>query len=146
MKQHATTGEESQNYIATIFNTRVLMVSSALFMGVLGIIATFLPQEIFTYNNIEPAAITVTIVKITGALYLGFAVLNWMARGNVIGGIYSRPVAMGNFLHFMVIAIMLIKQLVSGEVTTAMLAGSIFYSIFALCFGYILFGDGLSNR
>jgi hypothetical protein len=34
--------------------------------------------------------------------------LNWMARANRIGGIYSRPVAMGNFLHFTMGALVLL--------------------------------------
>ena len=45
-----------------------------------------------------------------GVLYLGFAILNWMAKDDLIGGIYSRPVAMGNFLHFFTIAMALVKS------------------------------------
>src|SRR5204862_7388254 len=33
------------------------------------------------------------------ALYLGFAVLNWMGCVVLFGGIYGRPVALGNLCH-----------------------------------------------
>ena len=37
------------------------------------------------------------IARACEALYLGFASLNWMAKDNLIGGIYSPPVAIGIF-------------------------------------------------
>src|SRR5256885_11160647 len=79
--------------------SRTLMRVSALFMGVLGLCGTFLPQEILAYAGGAPRAFEVLAIQVAGALYLGFAFLNWMAQANLIGGIYSRPVAMGNVCH-----------------------------------------------
>ena len=84
---------------APLMNTRLLMRASAVFSGALGAVATFLPQEILVRAGIPPVGLSVILVQIAGALYLGFAMLNWMAQGNIIGGIYSRPVAMGNLAH-----------------------------------------------
>lgn len=127
---------------STIFNTRVLMITSAVFLAIPGIMGTFLPHEILHYYGYEAHKMNVILINITGALYLGFAILNWMARGNPIGGIYSRPVALGNFFHFVLIAIPLLKFLIIGSATTLIATAAVIYAIFAVCFGYLLFANG----
>jgi len=118
--------------------TRILMATSAVFMAVLGAAASFLPEEILRYTGTVPAALINSVVQTCGALFLGFAILNWMARGLLIGGIYSRPLALGNFLHFTVVAITLMKVLF--ELPLPMVIGlTIIYTIFALWFGMVLF-------
>jgi hypothetical protein len=73
-----------------------------------------------------------------GALYLGFAILNWTARGVLMGGIYARPLALGNFLHFAMVGVMLIKAAITFGVIQ--LATSAFvFSVFAIWFGVVLF-------
>ncbi len=126
----------------SIVNTRLLMASSALFLGLLGIAASFVPQEILTYYDAPSDGLAVVLVQITGALYLGFAALNWMARGNIIGGIYSRPVALGNFFHFLLVAILLLKQVIGGRTGIEFVVGAVAYVVFAVSFGYILYGTG----
>ena len=118
---------------------RMLMQSSALFMAILGIAASFLPQEIAARSGFRPDGFAIVLIQVTGALYLGFAILNWMARGNLIGGIYSRPVALGNFLHFSVAGIVLLKAMMTGQDAPVLVAGGVAYSAFGLWFGLILF-------
>jgi Na+-driven multidrug efflux pump len=120
-------------------NTRLLMILSAVFTGSLGLGATFLPQEIIAHFGDNPEVLAVLLVKVAGALYLGFAFLNWMARGNLIGGIYSRPVAMGNFLHFAVVAVVLSKAMMAGSRDLAVVIGLVAYFAFAVWFGAVLF-------
>lgn len=119
--------------------TKALMSLSAILMAVLGICASFLPQEILSYSGADPRDLGVLLVQVIGALYLGFAMLNWMARGNLIGGVYSRPVAMGNFLHFAVVAIALLKALLGGASAEILLVGAVVYSVFAVWFGLVVF-------
>jgi hypothetical protein len=120
-------------------NTRVLIRSSAFFMGVLGLAASFLPQEIIAHFGFKAEALCVLVVQVAGALYLGYAMLNWMARANLIGGIYSRPVATGNFLHFAVVAVVLSKAMMSGLRDVSVVIGLAAYSVFAVWFGLVLF-------
>jgi hypothetical protein len=120
-------------------HTNLLMSTSALLMALLGIAATFFPQEILAYAGAGPTGLAVLIVQVAGGLYLGFAMLNWMARANLIGGIYSRPVALGNFLHFVVVAAALGKALLGGLLTPAVVAGTAAYTVFAVWFGFVLF-------
>jgi len=118
--------------------TRILMGASALFMAVLGAAASFLPEEILRYTSTVPAPLINSVVQTCGALYLGFAVLNWMARGVLIGGIYSRPLALGNFLHFLVVTVTLAKVLF--ELRLPLIIGlTVAYAVFAAWFGLVLF-------
>ncbi|HET6628936.1 MAG TPA: hypothetical protein VFG91_04100 [Woeseiaceae bacterium] len=114
------------------------MSVSAIFMAVLGLAASFLPQEILLYLGIAPTALATLLVQISGALYLGFAILDWMARGVLIGGIYSRPLALGNFLHFAVVAITLVKLLFELRIPLV-IAGAAAYCVLAVWFGLVLF-------
>lgn len=120
-------------------NTRILMIASAIFMGIIGLVLAFLPQETAVYFNLDGNLTTVLFLKLLSALYLGFAILNWTAKGNLIGGIYSRPVAIGNFMHFFVSGIALLKMVFVIHVHfEIILVLTICCSVFALCFGYVL--------
>jgi len=120
-------------------HTKLLMSLSALFMVALGLLASFLPQEIAAHLGAPPGSGIVLIIQIGGALYLGFAILNWTAKAILIGGIYSRPVALGNFLHFAVVAITLLKALLGGSRSNEIIVGAIIYFFFGVWFGLVLF-------
>jgi predicted DNA repair protein MutK len=121
-------------------NTKILMASSALFMAALGLAATFLPQEIIASLGGGTVRTLPLLVQLLGALYLGFAMLNWMAKESLIGGIYSRPVSMGNFLHFAIAAIALAKGVAAGERAISILICTAIYAVFAVAFGAVIFG------
>ncbi|MFT5827601.1 MAG: hypothetical protein ACJAVH_001291 [Bacteroidia bacterium] len=119
-------------------NTKILMTASALFLAIIGILLSFLPNEIVDYLNIEPNIITILFLKILSALYLGFGILNWMAKGTLIGGIYNRPIAIGNLMHFGVGAIALFKIVSNTQVHSEIIISlTIVYVIFALLFVYV---------
>ena len=119
--------------------TKLLMTSSALFCGIIGILLSFLPNEIAEYLSVEPTMITILFLQILGALYLGFGILNWMAKGTLIGGIYNRPIAFGNLMHFVVGAITLVKVISNIQTHTEIIIFlTVFYAIFALLFIYVL--------
>jgi hypothetical protein len=129
-------------------NTRLLMMSSALVMGIVGVGCSFFPEEMLTYIGLalDPGKIMILMVQILGALYLGFAILNWMAKGNLIGGIYSKPVAIGNFMHFMVSGLALTKHLISHLDQKMIVVPVIIYAVFALCFGVVTFGSPVFKK
>ena len=68
------------------------MLASALFLGFVGLLFSFLPQEVLGYLSIQPDTINVLLMQIMSALYLGLALLNWMSKGTLIGGIKYRIV------------------------------------------------------
>ena len=118
--------------------TKLLMTSSALFCAIIGILLSFLPNEIAEYLSVEPTIITILFLKILSALYLGFGILNWMAKGTLIGGIYNRPIAIGNLMHFGVGAIALVKVISNIQTHSEIIIFlMVFYVIFALLFAYV---------
>ena len=119
-------------------NTKIVMTSSALFYAIIGIILSFLPNEIADYLNVEYNIITILFLNIMSALYLGFGILNWMAKGTLIGGIYNRPIAIGNLMHFGVGAIALVKISSNIQIHSEIIISlSAVYVIFALLFAYV---------
>ncbi len=124
-------------------HTKTLMIASAVFMAVLGLGASFLPQEALTYIGNRPEGLSVVLVQITGALYMSYALLNWTASGSLIGGIYGRPLALGNFMHFAIVTIVMVKSL--SILTTPILLGAATYSTFAVWFGLVLFTHPASS-
>ena len=115
--------------------TKLLMTSSALFCGIIGILLSFLPNEIAEYLSVEPTIITILFLQILGAIYLGFGILNWTAKGTLIGGIYNKPIALGNLMHFIVGAITLVKVISNVQTHREIIIFlTVFYVIFALLF------------
>lgn len=113
------------------------MTSSASFLAIIGILFSFLPNEIMDYLNVEPNIITALFLKIMSALYLGFGILNWMAKGTLIGGIYNRPIAIGNLMHFGVGAIALVKITTNIQAHSEVIISlTVVYAIFAILFVY----------
>lgn len=119
-------------------HTRYLMILSAALMAIIGIAFSFMPQEVLGVHGSAPDTATVMLVQMAGAAYLGFAMLNWTARGILIGGVYAKPVALGNALHFMMVAIMLVKAAFTFGAVPLMISAAVF-STFAVWFGYVLF-------
>lgn len=118
--------------------TKILMTSSALFLAIIGILLSFLPNEIAEYLNVEPNVITILFLKILSALYLGFGILNWMAKGTLIGGIYNRPIAIGNLMHFGVGAIALVKVVSNIQTHSEIIIFlTVVYVIFSILFAYV---------
>lgn len=115
------------------------MSASALFMGLLGLSFSFLPQEIMRSAGVDPAVLPLLILQILGALLLAFAMINWMAKDILIGGIYSRPVAVGNFMHFVVGALALMKGVLKNSDLSFVWVAALIYSAFAVAFGMVIF-------
>ncbi len=120
-------------------NTRITMTSSAIFLAIIGIFLSFLPDEIGEYLSIESNIVTHLVLKMLSALYLGFAILNWIAKGTLIGGIYNRPIAMGNLMHFVVGAIAMAKTVSNIEKHSEIfLFLTVVYVVFTILF-FIVF-------
>jgi hypothetical protein len=127
-------------------NTKVLMMASAIVMAVAGILFIFLPDEILRYTAFPADDFTVLFLQVTGALYFGFATLNWMARTNLIGGIYSKPVAMANFGHFFIAGVTLVKIVLIEAAGIVLWAITVLYCIFAVLFTIVAFGNPLPKN
>lgn len=118
--------------------TRLIMIITTAYLALIGLILSFLPGEFLVYFDQPANTFTVTAFQVIGALYLGFAMLNWMVKSSRIGGIYNRPVVIANLMHFGVVSIALIKLIVGGLANPAVIALAVVYALFAIGFGYLL--------
>ena len=117
-----------------------LLASSAVYMGAAGLGLTFAADDLLRHVRQPDARILVVFVQTIGALYLAFAALNWLLRGSVIGGIYGRPLALANLLHFLIVAIMLVRWAVEGGPPGIMVLAGI-YAAFAISFVAVMFRE-----
>jgi hypothetical protein len=123
-------------------NTKLIMTASALFLGIIGITLTFFPLEMANLSGISAVKTFQLLLQLLGALYFSFAMLNWMAKGAIIGGIYNKPIALVNFTHFFIGALALIKALTANNALPAGAWGlGLLYLAFAVVFGLLIFGN-----
>ena len=126
-------------------NSRVLMIASSAFLAAAGLATTFVPDELLHALHLPSTQPLPLLISLLGALYLGFAIMNWTARGKIIGGIYARPLSLGNFCHFMVGAITLLKHQLAYGFGGPLTVVAACYAAFALGFGSLMFGTGTPN-
>ncbi|MCB0398769.1 MAG: hypothetical protein KDD26_03935 [Winogradskyella sp.] len=121
-------------------NTKTVMTLSSLIMGAIGITLSFIPDVMLTHLGIEVNQMTLFLLQILGALYFAFAILNWMSKSSIIGGIYNRPLAIANFSHFLIGGLALLKGIISNPELRLVIWGlAIVYIGFGCLFGIILF-------
>lgn len=124
--------------------TRVLLVASALLLGALGLLGTFLPAEALGWAGTPTTAPLVLLVQVTGALYLGFAALDWMSREHLLGGIYGRPLTVGNLMHFLVAALAMVRVVGGGGAHPVLWALTALYALMAAAYAVVLFRHPLA--
>ena len=127
-------------------NTRILLIASSLILGLAGAVASFAPAELLAALKVAVVTPLPVIVQILGALYLAFALANWTAKGSLMGGIYARPLALGNFMHFTVGALALLKYQLAAGFQGSLAISLACYGIFALGFGAVVLGGGGVTR
>ena len=128
-----------ENYFQRNF-TKTLMIISAIFLAVNGFGLSFFPNEISLLLTNDDNHIFILILQILGASYLGFSYINWMTKNSIIGGIYNKPLLIGNLLHFFIVSMALIKLDVKFENNFDLIIFySIIYCLFTLFFGYVFF-------
>ena len=129
-----------KNKLYQLMNTKTLMTISAIFLAVNGFGFTFFPDEITRLLINDDNYILILILQILGALYLGFSILNWTAKASLIGGIYNKPILIGNLLHFFTASMTFIKLTFKAETNLQLIFSyTIIYSLFTLSFGYVFF-------
>ena len=120
-------------------NTKILMTTTSLILGLAGLFTLFAPENVLAMLNVPAANSLALLVQLVGALYFSFALMNWTAKDSAIGGIYARPVSLGNFGHFFVGTLLLAKHELSNRFSGSVLIALIVYAIFASLFYWLVF-------
>lgn len=128
-------------------NTKVLMTSSSLVLGLAGMITLFAPDSLLSMLNMPVTEQSLLSIQMMGAFYVSFALMNWTAKDSPIGGVYARPVSLANFGHFFVGALLLAKYQLSNPFHAGIAATLIVYVILASLFTWLVFrATGLAQK
>jgi hypothetical protein len=128
-------------------NTKILMTSSSVILGAAGVFALFAPDVLLGMQGVENTPSLSVLVQLMGALYFAFALMNWTAKDSAIGGVYARPVSLGNFGHFFAGSMLLIRFQLSGDFDLFLLIALIVYLTFAVLFYWLVFrATGLTPK
>lgn len=119
--------------------SRVVMTTTAACLMAAGLVATFMPRELAGWLAVTGPGSETILVQLLGASCVGFALLDWSARGSLIGGIYGRPVALGNFGFLLIAALALVKASLPADLRPAQIALIAVSSLLALGFARVLF-------
>jgi len=92
--------------------TQLILLSSAVFMGVLAIFLLFVPAGTLSflflgYGSLVPAL----PAQLLSAPLLGLSALNWLSRSSTDGEIYGRPLLIANLIHFIVGSLVLLRPM-----------------------------------
>ena len=116
-------------------------------LALIGISLIFLPNEILDYLELSVSETLQLLMQIIGSLYFALAILNWMSKGSIIGGIYNRPIAMANLAHFVIAGLALIKGILANpSLSYVIWSIAIIYSIFAIFFGIVAFKHPVGEK
>ena len=116
-------------------------------LALIGISLILLPNEILDYLELSVSETLQLLMQIIGSFYFAFAMLNWMSKGSLIGGIYGRPIAMANLTHFVIAGLALIKGILANpSLSYVIWSIAIIYSIFAIFFGIVAFRHPISEN
>lgn len=127
-------------------HVRAGVTLSAVCFAVLGAMLLFTPEDVS--GSLEPGARGHALAQLLGAALLGFAAMNWIARGAALGGIYGRAVVAANYTHLGIGALVLLKSGIDGGAAHAaywVLTG--LYVLGAALFVYLtFFSSGLPEH
>src|SRR5918997_1956203 len=106
------------------------MVASSMALGLAGVAASFAPSELLRALGTPATEPLPVLIQLLGATYVAFALTNWTAKDNMIGGIYSRPLSLGNCVHFVAGSLALAKQQFSQDASAPLMAALVVYTVF----------------
>jgi hypothetical protein len=125
--------------LKTTMNTKWLMVVTSIVLGTTGILLLFAPELLLEALGTEMVEPLPVVVQVLAGVYLSFALMNWTIRASVIGGIYNRPLALGNFTHFFIGMLVLLKYLFTGSMPMVLVIATCGYTLFVALFAWLVF-------
>lgn len=108
-------------------------------LGLLGLLTLFIPETILTTFGAPTATPLPLLVQLLGGGYFAFALMDWTAKDGAIGGIYARPISLGNFTHFFIGGLLLLKYQLSNPLSIPILVLLLVYGVFGGVFWWLVF-------
>ena len=117
----------------------VILTLSAIVLFIAGGATLFAPEELARALDPSASRGLAVIIQLVGSGFLGFALINWMSRRNKIGGIYARPLGMGNLLLFATAALTLGKAAMAESLPLAAIGVCAVLAVLAASFAWLVF-------
>ena len=95
----------------------------------------FAADEILRFALGAASQLDVALLQLIGAALFGFAMLNWLNRYSLVGGIFSRPLVMANLAHTATAALMLGHLAVRQPISPWLAGAALAYAALAVGFG-----------
>ena len=119
--------------------TRNWLIASSLALGLAGMLALFAPDELLGISGLRSDSSIPVVLQLLGSFYFALAFINWNCKDTRIGGIYLRPVSLGNFAHFFVGALVFGKYALANNQNGLALAIMSVYAVFSYFFWWLVF-------
>lgn len=114
---------------------KIIMITSGFLNGILGIVLTFMPQEIGGWLGMaSQTGAEVLVLQLLGGALFGFGMINYMGRNAILGGIYGKPIILGNMVFHFIVALELARYMFENDRFGFLLAGGILYAFLAAAF------------
>jgi uncharacterized membrane protein YgdD (TMEM256/DUF423 family) len=118
---------------------RIIMTVSAAALFLIGGAGLFAAPEAAGWLGATETAPTSIIVQLAACAVLALAVMNWYSRNSRVGGIYARPLCLGNLLFFFGAAACVGKAVTVSQLPGSWLALLLGFSLPGLAFAWLIF-------
>ena len=125
-----------------IMNSKNILSSYAILTAFAGIAMLFLGDEVTTLLNVQSSPL---INALLAALLFGFATTNWHSKNLTVGGVYGRPLVLGNLSHTLIGAISLVKIVAVNQNPLTIIL-TIIYAIYAAAFTWLMYTHPKTNN
>ena len=117
----------------------ILLSVSAIVYMLAALALLFASEELLRLALGKATPLEVALLQLIGAALFGFAMLNWLSRYSLVGGIYSRPRVGANLAHTATAALMLGHLAVRQPLSAWLAAATLAYAALAVAYGAKLF-------
>lgn len=121
----------------SVSRASLTIASGVLFFA--GGAALFAPAEIARLAELSPTQTIVLIVQLGASGLLGFALLNWMSRGQRLGGIYGRPLGMANLFLFTTTALTVARSILDNVLPASVVVLFAALAVLSAAFAWLVF-------
>jgi hypothetical protein len=115
------------------------MITSACVFLAHGIVLLFDPELLLGLFHLTNSPGAPVSAQLFSAALIGLGLINWTARGLVLGGIYGRAIVYGNFAHALIGFLLSIRARLNGVSNDYFWIEVFLYLIFVFAFGVMLF-------
>ncbi|MFN0156970.1 MAG: hypothetical protein ACKVRP_02735 [Bacteroidota bacterium] len=127
-------------------NTRLVMTISAALLLAHGLVLLFAPELLYTLFDLSHSPDGLVGAQLLSAALIGFGLMNWTARGLVLGGIFGRAVVYGNFVYSLIGFFVSLRAGLGGFGNQYFWIEVILSLASAIVFSFLLFRGPISRR